>query len=91
MVVPQFLRFYQGYTATTLLDEYAITFFSLVNAMYRVQAMEALDQVHIISIPNMEKSDSQKSIELLRKNAVGIHGIIQEVKTIKANKKWATK
>jgi hypothetical protein len=35
----------------------------------------------------MEKSDSQKSIELLRKNAVGIHGIIQEVKTIKANKK----
>lgn len=83
MIVPQFLRFYSGYTAQTVLDEYAITFFSLVNAMFRLQATEYLNLVQVNAIPHMKESDARPAIEELKKNAKGLHGIIQEVRNIK--------
>jgi len=83
MVIPQFLRFYTGYTAQTLMSEYAQTFFSLVNAMFRIKALEQLDLIHANTIQNMEKKDAEKSISELRNNARGLHGIIQEVRNIK--------
>ncbi|RLA58677.1 MAG: hypothetical protein DRR04_10400 [Gammaproteobacteria bacterium] len=83
MIVPQFLRFYGGYTIGAVLDEYAVVFFSLVNSMFRIQATESLARVQENAIPQMDQSDARRSIEELRKNARGISGIVNEVRTIK--------
>jgi 3-deoxy-D-arabino-heptulosonate 7-phosphate (DAHP) synthase len=87
MIVPQFLRFYSGYTIDSTMNEYAVTFFSLVNAMYRIQASEMLDQVHVNAIPNMEKQPADNALAELRKGARGIHGILEEVRIIKGKQK----
>jgi hypothetical protein len=80
MIIPQFLRFYQGYTGETVMREYAVRFFSLVNAMYRIQAEESLKLIESIATAINGGDDV---IAGLRKQARGIHGIVQEVRTIK--------
>ena len=77
------MSFYQGYTASAVLDEYAVTFFSLVNAMYRIKSKEMLEDIQIISTPNMKKDDANKIIAQLRKGTKGLHGILEEVRNIK--------
>jgi hypothetical protein len=81
--VPQFLRFYGGYTVNKLMDERAITFFSLANAMYRIKADESLDRINTSSVPHMDKSGARSVIDGYKKQSKGLHGIIQEVRSIK--------
>lgn len=76
MVVPQFLRFYGGYTISSVLQEYAITFFGLVNSMFRIQAKEAL------SIIASNNADAE-IVKDLQQASKGVHGIVQEVRNIK--------
>ena len=83
MIVPQFLRFYGGYTADSLLSEYAVRFFSLVNSMYRLESSEKIDNVHAITIANAEPKDRESALKALEKSSKGLHGIIEEVKTVK--------
>lgn len=78
-MVPEFIRFYSGYTITTVMDEYAKVFFALVNAMYRLQADEQLREIEVESSIN----GSDESFSNIKKKSRGLHGILQEVRTIK--------
>lgn len=81
MMVPQFMRFY-GYTASSTLDEYARTFFGLLNQMFRLQAEEALTDINTTSAA-MSGKDGQSVIDGYKKQAGGLHSIVQEVRTVK--------
>lgn len=83
MIVPEFLRFYPGYTAASVLNEYAVRFFALTNSMYRIQAIETINHVQAIVIGNAEPKDRSNAIDKLEKSSKGIHGIVEEVRTIK--------
>ena len=79
MTIPEFLRFYNGYTAQTLMQEYLQTYYALVNDMFRLKALEVIDMA-IASNPN------QESMNGLQKQAKGIRGIVKEVKIAKKMK-----
>jgi hypothetical protein len=81
MMIPEFMRFY-GYTAKQTLGEYAITFFSLVNSMYRLQAREQLRQIVAVSA-GMNGKESQSTISEIEKQEKGLHGIVQEIRNVK--------
>lgn len=81
MMIPEFIRFY-GYTAQEVLHEYAITFFSLVNSMYRLQAREQLRQIVAVSA-GMNGKESQSTISEIEKQEKGLHGIVQEIRNVK--------
>lgn len=79
MTIPEFLRFYNGYTAQSLMQEYLQTFYALVNDMFRLRAMEVID-LAIANNPN------QEALAGLQKQAKGISGIVKEVKIAKKMK-----
>lgn len=79
---PQYLRFY-GYTASEALNEFAITFFALVNAMHRLSADEALGRITESSVAFSGGSDGAKIIDEYKKQSKGISGIVEEVRNIK--------
>lgn len=81
MIVPQFIRFY-GYTLAQTLDEYAVSFFSLVNSMYRIQARENIDGALRVSL-GMSGKEGQNTLHKLEKEAEGLHGILKEVRNVK--------
>lgn len=83
MIIPQFLRFYGGYTNQSLLNEYAVTFFSLINDLFRIQAVETIDGILEVSAGMASGSDRQEVLAKLNKQAEGLKGIIKEVRTIK--------
>lgn len=79
MIVPEFIRFY-GYTVKQALNEYAKTFYSLVNSMYQIQASETIMLAYA-------SNANEELITGLRKQEKGISGIVQEVKIAKGVKK----
>ena len=83
MIVPQFLRFYQGYTAESVLSEYAIRFFALLNSMFRLEAEEKISTAVLVSAG---VNGNDEVIENLKKQSRGLHGILNEVKTAKAHR-----
>lgn len=85
MMIPEFIRFY-GYTTQQVLGEYAVTFFSLINSMYRLKAKEALMDITTIS-SGMAGKEGQSVINELKKQERGLHGIVEEVRTVKKVKK----
>lgn len=80
MMIPQYRRFYGG-SIQDILSEYATTFFSMVNAMYRIQADEALMNITTVSAGMSGKNGDL--VHQLQKQSKGAHGILQEVKNIK--------
>ncbi|PIW95319.1 MAG: hypothetical protein COZ85_00600 [Candidatus Moranbacteria bacterium CG_4_8_14_3_um_filter_34_16] len=54
-----FLRFYQGYTMTDVLDEYAIRFFYLLDDMYKIKAEEQEAISMASAYPYMKKEDAR--------------------------------
>lgn len=82
MIVPSFIRFYH-YTLTQAMSEYAVSFFSMVNSMYRIQSEEMLQGISVASYPHLEKNAARDLLDELRKAARGLHGIVQEVRSIK--------
>lgn len=83
MMIPQFIRFYQGYTVSSAMSEYAVTFFSLVNAMLRIKSEEQLNMIQATALPHMEKSDQQSVIRSLSENTKGLDDVIKQAKVIK--------
>lgn len=83
MMVPQFIRFYPGYTRQSVLGEYAVTFFALVNAMYRLKAEEMMDSIVTTTAGMAESKDRANVLDQLRKAAKGLHGILQEVRNVR--------
>lgn len=82
MMIPEFIRFY-GYTVSQVMDEAAITFFALMNSMYRLQGKESLNQLSVQSAAFQGGSGATQIIEDLKKQAKGLHGIVEEVRTVK--------
>lgn len=83
MIVPRFLRFYGGYTAQSVLNEYAVSFFSLVNSMFRLQAQELLDSITANTVASHGGQEAQAILKNLQQKTEGLHGIVQEVRNIK--------
>lgn len=83
MIVPEFVRFYGGYTVRSTMQEMAITFFSLVNSMYRIQSSEMIDDITSTSIGMADPKERTSALEKLEKSSAGIHGIVQEVRQVK--------
>ena len=79
------MHFYK-YTLAQTLDEYAVTFYTLLGAMYRLQARQALSDIG--NYASSQGGDSSQSyIEQLRKQERGIQGILKEVKIAKKARK----
>ncbi len=72
------MRFY-GYSASSTLDEYARTFFGLLNQMFSIQAEEALTNINTTSAA-MSGKDGQSVIDGYKKQAGGLHSIVQETR-----------
>lgn len=79
-MIPEFIRFY-SYTASQVLEEYAVRFFSLVNSMYQLKATESLQSVSNISTG---MNGNKEYISALQKQEKGIAGIVEEVRIIKS-------
>lgn len=81
MIVPQFMRFYH-YSLADTLDEFAVSFFSLVNSMYRIKAQENIEGALRVSLGTSGKQ-GQDTLRKLEKEAEGLHGILNEVRNVK--------
>lgn len=82
MMVPEFIRFY-SYSASQVLDEYAVRFFSLVNSMYQLKASESLESVMQVSTG---MNGNKEYLSALQKQQKGIAGIVEEVRVVERNK-----
>ncbi len=51
------MRMYPAYKLRDVLEEFAVTFFFLLNEGYRLQYADALLIAHIGDLPNMEDKD----------------------------------
>jgi hypothetical protein len=80
MMIPEYIRFYGG-TPIDVLNEYAITFFAMLNSMYTIQAKEQLNAVFAVNA-GMSGKDGQSYIDGLQKQKRGIGAIVEEVRTI---------
>lgn len=85
MMIPEFMRFYR-YSLTDTLNEYAVSFFSLINSMYRLQAREQIRAIISVSA-GMAGKDGQSTVDELKKQEKGLHGVVQEVRTVKGIRK----
>ena len=81
MMIPEFMHFYK-YTLAQVLDEYAVSFYALHAAMYRLKARHALNTIgSYATAQGGDKSDEYLSE--LRKQERGLPGILNEVKIAK--------
>lgn len=75
MIIPEFMRFY-SLPISEVLNMYSVSFFSLTNSMYRIKAIEQLEQIQV-------QNADPELVEGLKKQANGLHGIIREVRNVK--------
>lgn len=85
MIVPEYMRFY-AQTPDQVFNEFAITFFTLAGAMYRIMANETLSDILAVST-GMAGKDGSGVVDRLKEQAKGSHGILEEVRTVKGLKK----
>lgn len=85
MIVPQFIRFY-SYTLNETMNEFAVSFFSLVNSMYRVQASERLDGILEVAT-GMAGKEARETLNKLDEQAQGANKYIEQAKTLKGIRK----
>ena len=78
-MIPEAMRFYSQSLDEILLMK-AVSFFSLMNMMYRLQAEESMRQVANV---NAGFSGGKDYMNDLQKQSKGIHGIVEEVRTVK--------
>lgn len=58
-----FLSVYSGYTAKSVLEEYSITFTSLLEEAYRLKAKESLRELANLTFDHLPKADKQKYLD----------------------------
>lgn len=56
---------YPSYKVADVLNEYAVTFFTLLNHGYRIQAMHYIMLAQITMLPNLENADRRKLLKQL--------------------------
>jgi len=85
MIVPQFIRFY-GYTLNQTMSEFAVSFFSLVNSMYRIEASERLNGILEVSA-GMAGKEAREVIGKLEDQSQGANKYIDQAKVLKGIRK----
>jgi len=85
MIVPQFIRFY-GYTLSQTMNEFAVSFFSLVNSMYRIEASERLNGILEVSA-GMAGKEAREVIGKLEDQSQGANKYIDQAKVLKGIRK----
>lgn len=63
---------------SSALREPAHYFFALLNLMYRVEAEQRLEWIAIISAPHMQKGDSEKLMNMYRKQSRDIMELLED-------------
>ena len=86
MLVPRFLRFYGGYTASTVMDEMARTFFGLVNQMFRIEAQERLYRITDFSVAQTSDKAAEKVFNDLKEQYDGPDKYIEQAKLLRSIK-----
>ena len=78
-MIPEFMNYYP-YSLDQVLGQYARTFFTLVGAMYRLKAIQMIDDitVHITA-----RNNDNEVINKLKEKSEGSSGILRQVKVIK--------
>jgi hypothetical protein len=84
MTIPQFIRFYQGYTINNVMSEFALVFYTLVNAMNRIKANEQIDDITSVRIANAERPEEH--VRKLQEQSKGLSGLIDQAKIIRGLK-----
>lgn len=64
-----FLRKFPGYTFDSLMNEYAVRVYSLINQSLRLDAMEKLELARIALLSNMKKDDVEKTLKMYNRNS----------------------
>jgi len=81
-MVAMFLRFYNGYTLTTLMKEPANWFFSMLNQAFKLDAEEHLKMLGVAAYPHMKQ---QQADELRRAYVDGSRDILEILKDFNDN------
>lgn len=79
MTIPEFIRFY-GYTVEQVLNEYAVTFYALVNDMYSLQAKETISLMYA-------SNPTEELVGKLREQEKGVAGLVNQVKLARSLRK----
>jgi len=56
-ILARFMHFYSAYTFQDVMEEKAVIFFSLLDEMYRIHAIQVLEQANIVSVPHTKDAD----------------------------------
>jgi hypothetical protein len=67
--VAYFLRKYQGYTMDSVLNEYAIRFFALLNQSLMLDADEHRMQAYIVGLPNSQGGEYNRYMKQLERSS----------------------
>jgi len=76
----EFLHYYPGYTVQTVLKEYAVTFYALLSAMYRLKAVESIDNAQGHAAALSGGSGFDEYVKYKSDQAGGGHKLLEEVK-----------
>lgn len=83
MLIPRFLRFYSGYTASSVMDEMARTFFGLVNQMFRIEAQERLYRITDLTVAQTNDKAAEKVFKDLKEQYDGPDKYIRQAKLLR--------
>lgn len=78
----EFIHYYPGYTAQSVLREYAVTFYALLGAMYRIKAMDRIEDTYSRAA-STSGAALDSYLQDQRRQAGGGHAILEEVLTVK--------
>lgn len=83
IMIPRFIRFYGGYKASDVLDEYARTFFAMLNQMIRIEAQERIYSIIDNASAYGGGDDAERHMKELKDQYDGPDKFIREAKVLK--------
>ena len=87
MIIGEFINYYPAYTVESVLNMYAITFFSMLGAMYRLKGSNNHEIAYRTAVA-MSGGDSLSSyMEQAKKQEKGLKGLLEEVRMVRKFKK----
>lgn len=63
------MNFYHGYRFEDVLREKAHIFFTLLNEMYKIYAIEKIQDINVVSVPHMKRQDAMSVVSTYRQMA----------------------
>lgn len=84
------MNYYPAYTLDKVLNMYAVSFYSLVSAMYRLKGKENYELAIISAVGNNGGDGLNSYLENSKKQSLGAEALLREtrvLKEIKRNKK----